>query len=66
MAMTRVCDLCGKPAEDMCYQYAVPSVLVDNKGLESADSSYTDVCPTCVTQRAAEVLALITAKATGK
>lgn len=64
MAMTRVCDICGKPVAELCYQYPVPSVLVDNVGKEPADSSFTDVCPTCATERAAEVVALITAKAT--
>lgn len=66
--MTRICDICGKPAMDLCYQFAVPSVLTNNDGREfkPVDPSMTDVCGACLTEDPGRVVAQLVAKAVGK
>lgn len=66
MAMKRICDLCGCEMMDKGYQFTVPSVLIDNKGIEPIDSSMTDVCDKCVLERGDDIIAYVVKKAEGK
>lgn len=67
MAMKRVCDICGAEAMETCYEFSVPSVLIDNDGREfkAVDSSGTDVCPDCVAKRQVDIVATLVKKAQG-
>jgi hypothetical protein len=52
--------------EGRAYQFSVPSVLKDNIGVHApADSSMTDVCPTCTKERASELISTLLSKAEG-
>lgn len=66
MATIRVCDICGNSVEEgPSYQFPIPSVLQDNKDAKNkdADSSMTDVCPTCATKRQSDLVARLIDKA---
>ena len=67
MAMKRVCDICGAEAMKTCYEFSVPSVLIDNNGREFTpfDSSGTDACPECIVTRRADIVAVLIKKAQG-
>ena len=67
MAMKRVCDICGAEAMDKCYQFVVPSILTDNRGVEfkAVDSSMTDACDKCIEGRQPDIIAALVKKAMG-
>ena len=56
------CDICetvvGKMTEATYYQFGVPSMVVDGRGVENAgDSSMVEACEECVVKRPADIVA---------
>lgn len=66
MAEVRQCDICKKIIDPVTYkQFPPPSPMLDGKGGEAADSSMTDVCPTCQAAKGQEIINLLVKKADG-